>query len=186
MKDDMDASSQSSPAALQEQAKPDRDGLSRGQKLAVLSQFALASFMALLIWSLDEWRAVSFSYPEYFYWVGGSLLVVLLPLLAWRPPGACLIPLVWCAYAGLLPLANTNALKPLLRGAMALTVDMDRSQILATICREYAGTPYDLPIIVSESDERILLRPRPYPGNSECVQINLRDARFSRASFSPD
>lgn len=154
--------------------------------MAALCQVALASFMAWLVWVFDEWRAISLSHPEYFFWVGGSLLVVLLPLLAWRRPAACLIPLVWCAYVGLLPLADTNALKPLLRGAAALTVDMDRSEILATIHREYAGTPYDLPIIVSESDERILLRPRPYPGNSECVQINLRDARFSRASFSPD
>ena len=154
--------------------------------LAVLCQVAFASFMVWLVWLMDDWRAISLSYPEYFFWVGGSLLVVLLPLLAWRRPGACLIPLFWCAYVGLLPLADTNALKPLLRGAAALTVDMDRSEIFATIHREYAGTPYDLPTIVSESDDRILLRPRPYPGNSECVQINLRDARFSRVSFSPD
>jgi len=182
----MNAASQSFPAALQEQTKPDCGGLSRAQKLAVLCQVALASLMAWLVWAFDEWRAISLSYPEYFFWVGGSLLVVLLPLLAWRRRGAFLIPLAWCAYMGLLPLADTNALKPLLRGAAALTVDMDRSEIFATIHREYSGTPYDLPIIVSDSDERVLLRPRPFPGNSECVQIDLRDGRFSRASFSED
>ncbi|MGK0218902.1 MAG: hypothetical protein ACI9HE_002398 [Planctomycetota bacterium] len=182
----MDASSQSFPAGVQEQGKSVRGPLSRGQKLAVLCQVALASLMAWLVWAFDEWRAISLSYPEYFFWVVGSLLVVLLPLLAWRRRGAFLIPLAWCAYMGLLPLADTNALKPLLRGAAALTVDMDRSEIFATIHREFAGTPYDLPIIVSDSGDRILLRSRPDPGNSECVQIDLRAARFSRASFSPD
>jgi hypothetical protein len=85
-----------------------------------------------------------------------------------------------------LPHADTSALKPLLRGAAALTEGMDRSQIFATIHREFAGTPYDLPIVVDETESRILLRARPFPGNSESLHIDLRDARFSRAWFSPD
>lgn len=182
----MDASSQSFPAGLQERGKSVRSRLSRGEKLAVLGQVALVSFMAWLVWCIDDWRAISLEYPEYYYWVGGSLLVVLLPALAWRRPGAILIPLVWCAYLGLLPHADTSALKPLLRGANSLTVGMDRAEILSTIHREYAGTPYELPIVVNETEERILLRPRPYPGNSESLLIHLRDSRFTSAGFSPD
>jgi hypothetical protein len=182
----MDVASQSFPAALQEQVKPNRGGRSRAQKSAMLCQVALASLMAWLVWAFDDWRAISLSYPEYFFWVGGSLVVLLLPLLAWRRRVALLIPVAWCAYMVLLPFSDTNALKPLLRGAAALTVDMDRSEIFATIHRQYSGTPYDLPIIVNDSEERILLRPRPFPGNSECVLIYLRDGHFSRASFSED
>lgn len=182
----MDASSQSRPAGLQKQGKSVRGRLSRGQKFAVPCQIALASFMAWLVWCIDDWRAISLAYPEYYYWVGGSLLVVLLPVLAWRRPGAILIPLVWCAYLGLLPHADTSALKPLLRGSRALTVGMDRSEIFSTIHIEYTGTPYDLPVVVDETEVRILLRPRPYPGNSECLHIDLRDSRFSGAWFSPD
>jgi len=142
--------------------------------------------MAWLVWSMDVWRALSLAYPDYYYWVGGSLLVLLLPALARRRPALILIPLVWCAYLGLLPHVNTSALKPLMRGASALTVGMNRSEIFSTIHREYASTPYDLPVILDETEERILLRPRPYPGNSESLHIELRDSGFSRAWFSAD
>jgi len=76
--------------------------------LAVLCQLALASFMAWVVWCMDDWRAISLMYPDYYYWVGGSLLVVLLPVLAWRRAGAFVIPLLLCAYLGLLPHADTN------------------------------------------------------------------------------
>ncbi len=96
-----------------------RERLSKGQKLAALCQVILASFLAWLVWCIDDWRGMSLEYPDYYYLAGGSLLVVLLPLLVWRRPGACVIPLVWCAYVGWLPHANTTALNPPLRGANA-------------------------------------------------------------------
>ena len=67
-----------------------------------------------------------------------------------------------------------------------MAVGMDRSEIFSTIHREYAGTPYDLPVVLDETEERILLRPRPYPGNSESLIVHLRDSRLTEACFSPD
>lgn len=63
----------------------------------------------------------------------------------------------------------------------AIPSGQERSKISP---RESAGVPYALPVVVAETEERILLRARPHPGNFESRQIDLRYSRFSKARCS--
>lgn len=149
---------------------------------------ALAAVMGWLVWALDDWRGISIVHPDYFIVAGVSVVLLLLPGHVRRHAAARVVPLAWCAYLLWLPHADTSALKPLLNGANAMTMDMDRSEIFSTIQRAYEGTPYDAPIVLEESESRISLRPsrRQTGSNSEILDIDLRDSRFAGYRFVVD
>lgn len=167
----------------------DKVGKSRKRLvLAVLPQVLLLPVVIWLVWGADIWTGVSLMFPAYIIVALIFSVPLLLPLALVRRPAVAVVPSLWLAFLLALPFVTNSSIKPLLRGARDLEPSMDRDAILRALNDRYDGTSYPLPVVFSEEETRLCIKPQGRdPGfHAESLLVHLEGGRFTRVHFSAD